>query len=61
MDPSSKICSFTGSWNDALKRGPVKARMTTRWTSLTTEIFELYAPGKDGTEMKMMEIIYNKR
>ena len=41
--------------------GPVKARMTTRWTSLTTEIFELYAPGKDGTEMKMMEIIYNKR
>jgi hypothetical protein len=56
-----KTCTFTGSWNDALKKGPVTARMTTRWTSPTTEVFEMYGPGKDGKEMKMMEITYTKK
>ena len=28
-------CTFTGSWNDPIKKGPVTARMTTRWTSPT--------------------------
>ena len=56
-----KTCSFTGSWNDPIKKGPVKARMTTRWTSPTTEIFELYGPAKDGKEFKMMEITYTKK
>src|SRR5262249_18971958 len=60
-DTSSKACSFTGSWNDAIAKGPVKARMTSPWTSPTTEVFELYGPGKDGKEFKMMEIVYNKR
>lgn len=53
-------CTFTGSWNDAVKKVPVKTRMTTRWTSPTTEIFEMYGPAKDGKEMKMMEITYTK-
>ncbi len=35
--------------------------MTTRCQSPATEIFEMYAPGKDGKEMKMMEITYTKR
>jgi len=34
--------------------------MTTRWTSPTTEIFEMYGPAKDGKEFKMMEITYTK-
>jgi hypothetical protein len=54
-------CTFTGSWNDAVKKGPVTARMTSRWTSPTTEVFEMYGPGKDGKEMKMMEITYTKK
>ena len=54
-------CSFTGSWNDAIKKAPVKARMTSHWTSPTTEVFEMYAPGRDGKEMKMMEITYTKK
>ncbi len=58
---ASRSCSFIGSWNDPIKKGQVKARMTTRWTSPTTEVFELYAPGKDGKEMKMMEITYTKK
>jgi hypothetical protein len=39
----------------------MKARMTTAWTSPTTEMFVMYAPGKDGKEMKMMEITYTKK
>jgi hypothetical protein len=58
---ADKSCSFTGSWNDPIKKAPVTARMTTRWTSPTTEIFEMYGPGRDGKEMKMMEITYTKK
>ena len=60
-DTQGKTCTFTGSWNDPVKKGLVKARMTTRWSSPTTEIFEMYGPGKDGKEMKMMEITYTKK
>jgi hypothetical protein len=58
---ASRACTFTGTWNDAVKKGPVTARMTTRWTSPTTEVFEMYGPGRDGKEMKMMEITYTKK
>jgi hypothetical protein len=58
---AQKACTFTGTWNDPVKKGPVKSRMTTRWTSPTTEVFEMYGPGKDGKEMKMMEITYTKK
>ena len=58
---AQKACAFTGSWNDPVKKAPVKARMTSRWTSPTTEVFEMYGPGKDGKEAKMMEITYTKK
>ena len=54
-------CTFTGSWNDPIKKAPVKARMVSRVTGPTTEVFEMYGPGKDGKEMKMMEITYTKK
>ena len=60
-DAQGKSCTFTGSWNDPIKKAPVKARMTTRWTSPTSEIFEMFGPGKDGKEMKMLEITYTKK
>lgn len=53
-------CTFSGTWNDPIKKGPVSSRMTTRWPSPTTEIFEMYGPAKDGKEFKMMEITYTK-
>ena len=53
-------CTFTGSWNDPIKKGPIKSRMTTRWTNPTTQVFAMYGPGKDGKEFKMMEITYTK-
>jgi hypothetical protein len=58
---AKKSCTFTGAWNDPIKKGPVKSRMTTHWTSPTTEVFEMYGPGKDGKEMKMVEITYTKQ
>lgn len=54
-------CSFAGSWNDPVTKGPVAARMTSRWTSPATQLFEMFGPGKDGREMKMMEIVYTKK
>ena len=54
-------CTFTGSWNDPIKKGPVTVRVITRWTSPTTQLFEMHGPGKDGKEMKMMEMTYTKK
>ena len=60
-DSQGKACTFTGSWTDPITKGLIKSRMTSRWTSPTTEVFEMYAPWKDGKEMKMMEITYSKK
>ena len=54
-------CTFQGSWNDPVKKKPVKSRMTSRWTSPTTEVFEMYGPDKAGKEMKMMELTYTRK
>lgn len=53
-------CTFTGTYNDPIAEGPVKTRMTFRWTSSTTEVMEMYGPGPDGTEVKMIEVTYTK-
>jgi hypothetical protein len=58
---AKNVCTFTGSWNDAVKKAPVKARMTSRWTSPTTEVFEMYGPDRTGKEFKMMELAYTKK
>lgn len=52
-------CEFKGSWNDPLTKGKTHVRMNTRWSD-GTEIFEMYGPGPDGEEMRMMEIIYKR-
>ena len=56
-----QTCSFSGSWNDPITKGPVTTKLKTRWTSPTTQMFEMYGPAKDGTEMKMMEMTYTKQ
>lgn len=60
-DAQGKNCTFTGTYNDPVKKAPIRTRMTTRWPSPTTEVFEMFGPGKDGKEMKMMEITYTKK
>lgn len=54
-------CAFTGSWNDPITKGKITARMTSRWTDANTEIFEMFGPAPDGSEMKMMEITYTRK
>jgi hypothetical protein len=54
-------CNFTGGWNDPITKAKVSARMTTRWTDANNEVFEMYGPGPDGKEMKMMEITYTRK
>ncbi len=54
-------CAFTGSWHDPVTRREIRSRITTRWTAAGTELFEMYAPGPDGREMKMMEITYTRQ
>ena len=54
-------CTFTGTYNDPIVQGPVMTRMTTRWTSPTTQVMEMHGPGPDGNEVKMMELTYTKQ
>jgi len=58
---AKNACTYKGTWNDAVKKAPVTSRMTSRWASPTVEVFEMYGPGRDGKEMKMMEITYTKK
>jgi hypothetical protein len=58
---AKQSCTVTRSWTEPVKKTMEKSRMTTKWTSPTTEIFEMYAPGRDGKEMKMMQITYTKK
>ena len=58
---ANNACTFTGSWNDPITKGPVTMRMTSRWPSPTTQVFDMYGPGKDRKETKMMEMTYTKK
>jgi hypothetical protein len=58
---ASMACTYTGTYHDPVSKKPVTSRMTTRWSDKSTEVFEMYAPGPDGKETKMMEITYKKR
>lgn len=54
-------CTYTGTYHDPVSKKPQTSRMTTRWSDKNTEVFEMYGPGPDGREAKMMEITYKKR
>jgi hypothetical protein len=58
---ADNACTYTGSWNDPITKGSVEARMKSWWTGPDTQVFEMYGPGKDGKEMKMMELTYTKK
>ena len=59
---AKNACTFKGSMVDPITKKPTNTRMTTRWTSPTVEVFEMYGPDKKtGKEFKMMEITYTKK
>jgi hypothetical protein len=58
---AKNTCSYTGRWNDPIKKGPVTCHITSRWPTPTTQIFELVGPDKKGKDFKMMEMTYTKQ
>ncbi len=54
-------CTYVGSYNDPIKGGPVSNRYVAKWTSPSEQYFAMYGPGRDGSEVKMMEMVYTKR
>lgn len=54
-------CAFSGSWIDPVTKKKATSRLTTHWVDAKTELFEMYGPGPDGKEMKMMEMTYSKK
>ena len=54
-------CTFAAHWDDPISRQPVTARIAIRWASPSVEIFEMFGPGPDGKEAKMMEMTYTRK
>ena len=54
-------CTYVGTHNDAITGGPVTNRYVAKWTSPDEQHFAMYGPGRDGNEVKMMEMIYTRR
>ena len=57
----NQSCTYVGTYNDPVKGGPVKNRYEASWASPTEQYFAMYGPGRDGKEVKMMEMVYTKR
>jgi hypothetical protein len=58
---AKNVCTFKGTMTDPVTKKPMTTRMTSRWTSPSVEVFEMYAPDEKGKEYKMMEITYTKK
>ena len=54
-------CTMQAHWNDPVTRQRTEARLAIRWESPSVEVFEMYAAGPDGKEMKMMEMTYTRK
>jgi len=54
-------CTYVGTHNDPIKGGPVTNRYVAKWNSADEQYFAMYGPGRDGDEVKMMEMIYTRR
>jgi hypothetical protein len=57
----NQSCTFVGTYNDPIKGGPVTNRYVSNWTSPDEQYFAMYGPGRDGSEVKMMEMTYTRR
>lgn len=54
-------CTYVGTYNDPIKGGPVTNRYVAKWSSPDEQYFAMYGPGRDGDEVKMMEMIFTRR
>jgi hypothetical protein len=58
---TKNACTFKGTMTDPVTKKQQTTRMTSRWTSPSVEVFEMYGPDPKGKEFKMMEITYTKK
>jgi len=54
-------CTYVGTHNDPVAGGEVTSRYESKWMSADQEYFAMYGPGRDGKEVKMMEMVYTRR
>jgi len=54
-------CTFVGSWVEPVNKQTVTSRMVSRRIGPDAEVFEMYVPGPDGKEFRMMEITYTRQ
>ena len=47
--------------NDPVKGGAVASRYVAKQLSADKQYFAMYGPGRDGAEVKMMEMVYTRR
>jgi hypothetical protein len=58
---AQNVCTFKGAMTDPVTKKQKMTRMTSKWTSPTEEVFEMYGPDEKGKEFKMMELTYTKK
>jgi len=54
-------CTYIGTYNDPVRKGPVTNRYVSKRKSADEQYFAMYGPGRDGKEVKMMEMVYSRR
>ena len=57
----SHTCTYIGTYNDPVKGGPVTNRYVVKSISPDEQYFEMFGPGHDGNEVKMMEMVYTRQ
>ncbi len=60
-DPSGKTFTSTSTMHDALTGRPMKLRMVTRIVDANKHVMDMFGPGPDGKEFKMMELVYTRK
>jgi hypothetical protein len=60
MDASGKVLTALMTFSDPISGKPVKTREVMKREGPDQETFEMYVPGPDGKEVKMMEMTYKR-
>lgn len=61
LGSDGKTLTWTMTCHDPVTKKPMTLRQVDRHTSDTTSVMEMYGPGPDGKEFKMMEINYSRK
>ncbi len=60
-DATGRTCEFKGQVDDFMLKKSVTARSVTKIVDGNTHLFQMFYPGPDGKEFKMMEMVYTRK